>query len=136
VTIPTVLAAGRVAHLQLMLDTCTVHRRSPEALLDPDTGDYTDAPPSRIYDGPCRVRRAGRTEEADQKMRDLVAARYDVALPHDADTPIQIEDTLTVTSSADGWMVGRALVVSGVGLGTTTSARWLTVDDRYGYDLR
>lgn len=126
------LAAGRAAHDRLMSDTCTITRPDIEPSWDPVTGTYTEVEPTELYSGLCRVKPVSRTSEADVGARDVLVARYDVALPHGTAVQIDIGDTLTVTASSDTWLIDRPLVVSAVELGSARTARRLTVDDRRG----
>lgn len=126
-------SSGRAAHRQLMVDACTIARPDAEPSWDPETGQYTELESTPVYAGPCRVKPTARgTREADQGVRDIVVNRYDVALPFDTEAVVEVGDLLTVTASADAWLIGRPMVVSSVGLGTTSTARWLTVDDQRG----
>ncbi|MEV7599867.1 DUF6093 family protein [Kitasatospora sp. NPDC089797] len=125
-----VLGAGRAAHQQLMLDTCTI-TRSGAPVLDRNTSALTPGPATTLYAGPCRLKtqRLPRDRRAGERL--AVTARYEVALPYGATTAarLQIGDTLTITSSGDTRLVGRALSIMAVDYGSTATAWRLTVED-------
>lgn len=126
------LDAARRAHLGLMVDVCVISRRSTVPAYDRVTAGYVDRPTTAVYSGRCRVKPVGRTRDDTTGVRETRTARYDVALPQDTAVQVEVGDLLTVTESRDSWLVGRALTVSAVGFGSTSSARWLTVDDVRG----
>lgn len=116
-----------------MVDTCTIVRPSGEPSWDPTTGTYTDPPTTVMYAGPCRVKPVSRDRgNTEQGVREVTTSRYDVALPHDTPYTLVIGDRLTVTASTDGWLIDRPLMVTGVGLGSSRTARWVSVEDQHG----
>ncbi|MFJ8474203.1 DUF6093 family protein [Kitasatospora sp. NPDC094011] len=125
-----VLGAGRAAHQQLMLDTCTITRPGAP-VLDRTNSLLTPGPATTLYSGACRVKtqRLPRDRRAGERL--AVTARYEVALPFAATTGarLQIGDTLTITASGDTRLVGRAMAVMAVDFGSTATAWRLTVED-------
>lgn len=115
-----------------MLDTCTVTRAGGEPMWDPDTGSYTPPMGGSVYTGPCRIKPREVAQDVQAGEQEVGVRRYDVALPHDTATVVQVGDVLTVTASSDGWLVGRVLAVTGVEIATARTARWLTVEDGRG----
>ena len=125
------LAAGRAAHLQVMLDECIVTRvtgqtlDANDVLVDTVTTIYPVAPALGI----CRIKafRTGHQTEAGQVA--LLLRGYDVQLPWDASGAILRSDTLTITASDDAWVVGRPLTVTEVEYSGTQTARHLKATD-------
>ncbi len=127
--ITAVLAAGREAAERTMLDTCTV--REPGAKVwDPATGDYTDLPGAVVYTGRCAVKRPT-VEDVQAGDREVAQRTYRVKLPASVAT-VQVGHICTVTESTDEMLQDHPLVVTAVELGSTRTARWLTVEDRHG----
>ncbi len=125
-----VLAAGRAAHQQLMLDACTITRAGAPTL-NRTTSALTPGAATTLYTGPCRLKsqRLPRDRHAGERLAEI--ARYEIALPFDAVTAsrLQVGDTLTITSSGDSRLVGRAMSVMAVDYGSTATAWRLTVED-------
>lgn len=127
------VAAGRQAHLALMVDRCTISRPATSSSWDPVTDTYVDRPATVVYTGACRVAPASRASgDGTEGAREVTTSRYEVALPHDGTAEIVIGDLLTVTESTDPWLVGRPLLVAAVGLGSTRTAHWVSVEDQRG----
>jgi hypothetical protein len=84
-----------------------------------------------LYSGACRIKaeRLPRDRRAGERL--AVTARYGVALPFGATTAsrLLVGDTLTITSSGDARLVGRAMAVMAVDFGSTATAWRLTVED-------
>lgn len=125
----SVLNAGRSAHLQLMLDGCEI-TRGGERTWDPETGAYTDLPPAVVYTGQCRVKPASVGDDADAGEQLVALRRYTVELPYDAPAPVEVGDVFTTTATSDPWLPGVPLTVVAVELGTSRTARWITVEDQ------
>ena len=125
------LAEGRLAHLELMVETCTVKRvtgqtlDANDVLVDTFTTIYPVAPALGI----CRVKafRMGHQTEAGQVAVQMRG--YDVQLPWDAVGEILRSDVLTVTASDDAWLIGRPLTVTEVNYSGTQTARHILVED-------
>lgn len=128
-TLDQVLAAGRLAHQQLMVDACTISRPGAPTL-NRATSQLTPGPTTQLYSGVCRVKpeRIPRDRQAGQRL--TVVGRYEVALPFSAapTAPLQVGDTVTVTASADTRLVGQQLAVMAVDFGSTATAWRLTVE--------
>ena len=126
VTVAETLAAGRRAHLAVMLDTCTVKHQTGQAL---NANDVMVPTYATVYAGPCRVKpfRTGHQTEAGQVA--ILMRGYDVQLPWDAPGQILRADILTVTASDDAWVVGRPMTVTEVEYSGTTTARHIKIED-------
>jgi len=113
-----------------MLDGCEITRGGGRTW-DPETGTYTDLPPTVVHAGLCRVK-PGRTGDAavDAGEQQVVLRRYTVELPHDMAEPVEVGDVFTVTATTDPWLTGVPLTVVAVEFGTSRTARWITVEDQ------
>lgn len=135
-SVRSVLARGRAAHLQLLVDACWIRRVTGETL-DPDT-DVMTPTYATIYDdaetpgagGPCRLKayRIGRPTVAGDAPIEL--QRYEIHLPWDTDIPVQKDDIAFMTTTDDAWVIGRPLTVTDVSYGGTTTVRHIIVEDR------
>lgn len=114
-----------------MLDTCEITRQLGEPVFNPDTGRYDTPPPVGVYAGMCRVKPAYAASETQAGEQEIVLRRYTIVLPYGGD-PIAVDDTVTVTTSDDAWLVGRPLIVSAVELATAATARRITARDQEG----
>ncbi|PYC83450.1 hypothetical protein C7C46_08950 [Streptomyces tateyamensis] len=125
-----VLAAGRLAHQQLMVDACTITRPGP-ATLDRTTSHLTPGTATVLYSGACRVKaeRLPRDRQAGERL--TVAARYELALPFAAvpAAELRVGDLVTVTASGDGRLVGQVMAVMAVDFGSTATAWRITIED-------
>ena len=123
------LAAGRVAHQQLMVDACTITRPG-SSTLNRSTSVLTPGAATTLYSGPCRLKpqRIPRNEEAGERL--TVVARYEVALPFAslATDDLQVGDTVTITASGDTRLVGQPFSVLAVDFGSTATAWRITVE--------
>lgn len=126
-----VLARGRAAAEALMVDTCTLRRRSGETT-DPDTGEvtgtYTD-----VYDGPCRVQQAGTQAGAEEPGEAYVLMlRLEVQLPMSV-TGLEVGDEIEITASVhDPDLVGRVFLIRDLAHATHKTARRVQVTERTG----
>lgn len=120
------LAAGRKAHVALMLETCTVTRKTGAALGADDK--YVDTFDT-VYTGPCRLRpfRSGHNTESGQVA--VMMRGYDVQLPFDVPGVFDRGDIVTITQSADPSAVARPMVVTEVNFSGTQTCRHLLVED-------
>ena len=123
------LAAGRLAHQQLMVDSCTISRPGTPTL-NRGTGVLTPGAATTLYSGPCRLKpqRIPRSEEAGERL--TVVARYELALPFAslATDSLQVGDTVTITASGDTRLVGQLFSVMAVDFGSTATAWRITVE--------
>lgn len=128
-SVQSILAAGRVAALQVMLDTCLIERLG-ERVWNNATGDYTRTT-TTIYTGQCRVKGSpGGGSDIDFAEHPTTLHTYTVSLPWDAEAEIKREDRFQVTASDDPWLVGRAMEVVDIALTGTSTARRISVQDR------
>lgn len=123
------LAAGRLAHQQLMNDACTITRLGAPTL-NRTTSVLTPGAPTTLYSGACRLKpqRVPRNEEAGERL--AVVARYEVALPFSAvaTDDLQVGDTVTITESGDTRLIGQQFAVMAVDFGSHSTAWRLTVE--------
>lgn len=123
------LAAGRLAHQQLMVDACTITRPGAPTL-NRSTSVLTPGTPTALYSGPCRLKpqRVPRNQEAGERL--TVVARYEVALPFAslATDSLHVGDTVTITASGDTRLVNHLFAVMAVDFGSTATAWRITVE--------
>lgn len=113
--------------LQLMVDACTIERHTGRTF-DAVTGDYTDVW-TTIYTGPCHLKKGG-GGDSDFGEHEATLNRYPVSLPWDPTAEIRREDRLTITTSADAWLIGRPMEVVEIDLNALATARRITVENR------
>jgi hypothetical protein len=124
------IAAGRIAHQQLMVDACTITRANAPTL-NRTTSVLTPGASTTLYSGPCRVKpqRVPRSEEAGERLE--VVARYELALPFDAvpASELRVGDTVTITASGDPRLTGQRMAVMAIDFGSTATAWRITIED-------
>lgn len=129
IDIQPLLAAGRLAHQQLMVDSCTI-ARSAAPTLNRSTSVLTPGAPTVLYSGPCRLKpqRVPRNEEAGERL--TVVARYEVALPFAslATDDLQTGDMVTITASGDTRLVDQVFAVMAVDFSSTATAWRISVE--------
>jgi hypothetical protein len=129
IDIQPLLAAGRNAHNQLLVDTCTISRPGAPTL-NRTTSVLTPGTPTVLYSGACRLKpqRVPRNEEAGERL--TVVARYELALPFAslAADDLQTGDTVTITASGDTRLVGELFAVMAVDFSSTATAWRITVE--------
>lgn len=120
----------RATSTSAMPDECEITREGGDPTLDTATGDLDFPVPVAIYQGACRVRPGG-TAEQDAVVGDLheTLGDYVATVPHDAGA-IEADDFLTVTSSSDPQMIGRAFRILHVGWSSWQIDRRLALEDR------
>ncbi|MCG6499460.1 DUF6093 family protein [Kitasatospora sp. A2-31] len=128
------LAAGRAAHEQLMVDTVRLVRPGTD-VYNPTTGSTTQPDARTLYSGPARVR-PFRAEEIEEQagQRQVVLRRYEVALPWSS-MPLGGDrvvpgDRVEVTASLDPRLASLALWVTSVGESATATAWRIAAEDR------
>lgn len=124
------LAAGRLAHQQLMIDACTI-RRPGTATLNRVTSQLTPGADVALYAGPCRVKPQRTPRDQDAGERLAVVSRYELALPFAAlpAEALRVGDTVTITASGDPRLVGQAMAVMAIDFGSTATAWRITIQD-------
>jgi hypothetical protein len=129
-TLEEALAAGRVAHEELMIDACVIARPGTP-LLNRATSELTPGSPTTLYEGKCRLKpgRAPRSADAGEEL--VSVGRYELALPFSAvpAEELRVGDEVTMTASADARLVGQKLHVMAVDFGSTATAWRLIVQD-------
>lgn len=128
------LAAGRAAHEELMVDAVRLLRPG-DPVYDPATGATGASDPRVLWAGRARVKPAlAVSEDARIGERIVIQRRYEVALPWSAATTgaeqVLPGDQVEVTASLDARLVGRVLWVTSVGESSTATAWRLSAEDR------
>lgn len=117
---------GRAAAEALMVDACTVTRKTGETT---GAGGVITPTVSTLYTGKCRVQVAAKTPGHGQDVGEayLVVERHQVQLPMTV-VGLQEGDRITITASAlDPDLVGRVYSVHDVLRKTHLTSRRLTV---------
>lgn len=129
IDIQPLLAAGRLAHQQLMVDSCTIARPAAPTL-NRSTSVLASGASTVLYSGACRLKpqRVPRNEEAGERL--TVVARYELALPFAslATDSLRVGDTVTITASGDTRLVGETFAVMAVDFSSTATAWRITVE--------
>ncbi|MFE2140185.1 DUF6093 family protein [Streptomyces sp. NPDC059456] len=128
-----VLAAGRLAALELQRETITLYRPGDDGF-DWDAGTDSPAAATVIYSGPARVKPAAqsRGEEVDAGEANVTLREYTVSVPWGttvSQLPV-VGDVMDVSASPDARMVGLRLWVTGLQYSSTATAWRITVEDR------
>lgn len=129
IDIQPLLAAGRLAHQQLMVDSCTI-TRAGSPTLNRATSVLTPGVATTLYSGPCRLKpqRMPRNEEAQERL--TVVAHYELALPFGAlaTDDLNVGDTVTITASGDTRLVNEEFAVLAVDFSSTATAWRITLE--------
>lgn len=124
------LARGRVAAQALMVDTCTVKRKTGE-LTNRDEGTTTPTY-TTLYTGKCRVQQSqlgAASTPADPGEAAVRLVALEVQLPMSV-TGLREGDLVTITAAAlDADLVGRVFTVVGPAHGTHKTARRVQVQE-------
>lgn len=118
----TILAAGRAAAEEGMVDACTIRRRTGQAE-DLDTGVVTPTY-ATVYSGKCRIQARGHWgEQRDVGQADVVVLTLEVQLPNSV-TGLQVADQITIDASVhDPDLPGRVLAVKDLNHKSHATAR-------------
>jgi hypothetical protein len=131
VSAATALARGRAAAQALMVDACTVKRKTGEAT-DRDSGQTTPTW-TTLYTGACRVQQSqlgAASTPADPGEAAVRLVAYELQLPVAGTAGIREGDVATITASAlDADLVGRVFTVTGTAHATHKTARRLQVQE-------
>lgn len=123
------LAAGRRAAERLMLDRCTI-RRKTGVTTDPDTGKTTPSY-AVVYEGRCKVQQsAAQAREESPGAAELRLVRRELHLPVATSGGVRAEDVATMDVCVhDSDLVGRLLVVRDEAAKSLATARRLGVEE-------
>lgn len=128
-SVETALARGRAAAEKRMRDRCLIERKTGRTFSD-STGQYTDVW-TTVYTGPCRIKKAGASNDVTTGEAELTLRKYGLDIPWDTTTEVRREDRATVTQCTDdAWVVGRPMEVIDVGYSGASTARRLIIEDR------
>lgn len=127
----TVLARGRAAAEQGMVDACTI-RRVASVTTDPLTGATTPTW-TDLYAGKCRVQQHQAQAQREDVAEDhLLLLRLEVQLPMSV-TSLEVGDEITMTSSAhDPDLPGRVFLIHDLAHKTEATARRVQCVERTG----
>lgn len=107
------LQRGRARAESLMIDTCTITRRSGQLATDPVTGKTT-AVSIPVYTGKCKVQsKNGSTASPEAGEHSYTVVSRQVHIPANA-ADVKDGDLVTITASAlNDYSVGKKYVVEG-----------------------
>ncbi|MFC6017796.1 DUF6093 family protein [Plantactinospora solaniradicis] len=124
----SVLARGRRAAERLMVDTCTIRRRTGETT---GPGGVVEATYDVLYTGPCRVQQQAPSASPQDAGEDYaLMLALTVQLPMSV-TGLRTEDEITIDTSAhDPDLPGRVFVVKDLAHKSHATARRVGVVER------
>lgn len=132
-SLDAVLAAGRLAALELQRETITLYRPGGDGF-DWGSGTDTPVPPLVIYTGPARVKPSAqsRGEEVNAGENPTTLREYTVSVPWATavDNLPAVGDLIDVTASPDARMVGLRLWATGIQYSSTATVWRITGEDR------
>lgn len=125
----SVLARGRAAAELLMVDACTIRRKTGETTTA--GGVVTPTYGAALYTGKCRVQQAAaQAQQQDPGEAFVLMLRLEVQLPMSV-TGLQTEDEVTITASAhDPDLVGRVFLIRDLAHATHKTSRRVQVLER------
>ena len=125
----TAIVRGRRVAEALMVDACTIRRRTGEAT-DPNSGVITPTYGADLYSGKCRVQQrqlGGQGQNVGEAY--VIVERYEVHLPMSV-TGLLEGDQITITASAlDPDLVDRVFIVRDVAAKSHLTARRVGVTE-------
>lgn len=108
--------------------SCTISRPAGDPVFDPATGTYTDPVSITVYSGPCQVAPVGADRVVQFGEQPTSLRQYDVTIVGLAEA-VQVEDLVTVSSSADPQLDGLELRALDVKKGSLPTNRRLTCEE-------
>jgi hypothetical protein len=123
--------AGRRAAERLMVDSCTVRRKTGESRNE-DTGAVTPVYGTTVYAGKCRLQLrglAGQSPDSGEQRIDIL--RGELQLPISV-VGVRVDDRVDFTSSLDPDLVGRVFRVADLMHATHKTARRVPVEEVTG----
>jgi len=126
-TVDSAIARFRSRQVALFRDEATVTRGASGGTLNPDTGVWTPAAGTTVYDGPCLIRsQSGAGIDVQIGGTEIRLRQTQVKFP--SDTPVEVDDTVTATVSnyddslvgvpfrvidivRDGWQISRVCIL-------------------------
>jgi hypothetical protein len=131
VSAATALARGRTAAEALMVDACTITRRTGQTT-DDLTGAVTPAT-TTVYTGPCKVQTSGSGamgRRYDVAETTVVMLRLELHLPMATSAAVARGDLVTVTASAtDPGLVGRTWHIHDLSHKSWATARRFLIEE-------
>jgi hypothetical protein len=128
-SVASVLARGRAAAERLMVDTCTIRRKTGETT-DPDTG-HTTPTYATVYSGKCRFQQGDpQATRQDAGEASLLMLAMTVQVPMSV-VGVQAEDEVLPTATAyDPDLLGRTFLVKALHHKTHATSRRLGLEER------
>lgn len=127
-SLATILAHGRAAAVQRMMDRCTI-RRTTGVTSDDLTGNVT---PTQVivYTGPCRIKMAGEGSPTEGGEVTVAVLSMELHLPIAGSENVLHGDEVTVDFALnDTALTGRTLRVSSKQIKSEATARRISVEE-------
>lgn len=122
------IAGMRATVTSALPDTGAITRKATSAGTIDGNGDFTPAAASSVYSGVMRVRTPDAAElETIFGDREITKKPYICTLPHNANG-VKVDDQVVLSVSSDAQLVGVALRVTGVSLGSWELGRRIALE--------
>ena len=124
----SLLARGRAAAEEGMVDECVIRRRDGETT---GPGGVVTPTYETVYEGRCRMQQpTGAAREEDSGEASLLMVRFELQVPMSV-VGVQADDEVLMTASVhDPDLVGREFLVRGLFHKTHATARRLQCEER------
>lgn len=127
-SLTTILAHGRAAAEQRMMDACTVEHQTGNA--PGGTGGVVTPAWTTVYTGPCRIKMAGTGSPTDSGETTTAVLSMEVHLPIATSGDVDHGDRITITAALnDPQLVGRTFRVAAKQLKSEATARRISVEE-------
>lgn len=127
-SLTTILAHGRAAANNRMMDACTVEHQTG-GTTDDLTGVVTPMW-STVYSGPCRITMSGEGSATDGGEVTVAVLSLELHLPIEGTGTIVHNDRVTVTAALnDTELVGRTFRVSSKQIKSEATARRISIEE-------
>lgn len=126
-SLTTILAHGRAAAAQRMMDRCTIRRTTG---VTTDSAGVVTPTTVVVYTGPCRIKMAGDGSPTDAGEATVAVLPMELHLPITGSEDVKHLDEVTVDAALnDTALVGRTLRVSSKQLKSEATARRISVEE-------
>lgn len=127
-SLTTILAHGRAAANNRMMDACTVEHQTGNA---PGGSAGVVTPVwTTVYTGPCRIKMAGNGSPTEAGEVTVAVLSLEVHLPIATSGDIDHGDRITITAALnDAQLVGRTFRVTSKQLKSEATARRISVEE-------
>jgi hypothetical protein len=127
VSLSTILAHGRAAANNRMMDACTVRRITG---VTTDSAGFVTPAKTVIYSGPCRITMSGEGSPTEGGEATVAVLPLELHLPIVGSEDVRHLDEVTVDAARnDTALVGRTLRVSSKQIKSEATARRISVEE-------